>query len=67
MLGSSQNAPSPNDLAAMELGREALRHVVDEVNRVFSEVVAPLQATLREAGYSPIPVGAPLRIGGGGS
>jgi len=66
MLGSSQDAPASNDLAAMELGREALRRLVDEVNRVFSEVMAPFQATLREAGYSPIRVGAPLRIGGEG-
>jgi hypothetical protein len=66
LLGSSLDAPSPNDRLAMVQGREALEEVVATVNRLLAEEVAPFAGRLEEAGYSPFPSLEPLGRGGGG-
>jgi hypothetical protein len=63
ILRSSVDAPSPNDRLAMAQAEEALREVVAAVNALFQADVAEYREMLRQAGYTPFSVKAPLRIG----
>ena len=64
LLGSSVDAPSPNDRLAMDRASEALDRVLSEVNEILSGPVAEFNRTLQEAGYTPLALKAPLtRIG----
>lgn len=65
MLGSSVDAPSENDRLAMTQAEEALRQIVEAVNSMMAGDVARFSDALREAGYTPFPAPAPLRMGGG--
>lgn len=62
LLGSSWEAPSPNEVRAMEQAWEALGEIVEGVNRVMAEGVDPYRSALREAGYTPFPPATPLRL-----
>ena len=68
-LGSSDGAPTPNELVALRLAETALGEILDQVNRLFAGPVADFSARLLGEGYSPFPVLDPLtvqrRTGGG--
>lgn len=66
LLGSSPDAPSPNDRLAMEQAEEALDGVLERVNALLTERVAPFARALEDAGYSPFPSLEPLGRGSGG-
>jgi len=68
-LGSSlygmAEAPGENDLRKLAQARAAASEVVDGVNRVLADRVAPYRDALRAAGYTPFPDAPPLRSPGG--
>lgn len=68
-LGSSDGAPTPNELVALRLAELTLSDILAEVDRLFSGPVDDFGTQLLEAGYSPFPVLDPLsverRTGGG--
>jgi hypothetical protein len=64
-LGSSMDAPSVTDRLAMVQAEAALRGILDEVNRIFSQEVAAYRQILLDAGFTPFPEQEPLRAGSG--
>lgn len=59
-LESTPRGPSATDLLAMNQAREALRTIVDRVNGIMAQDVAPYRAALQGSGYTPFPMKDPL-------
>jgi hypothetical protein len=58
-------APGENDRLKLAQARDAATRIVDEVNRLFAQRVAPYREALRAAGYTPLPEEPPLGRPGG--
>ncbi len=58
-------APGENDRIKLAQARAGAARIVEEVNRVLAQRVAPYRDALRAAGYTPFPEAPPLRSPGG--
>jgi hypothetical protein len=57
-------APSTNDRLKLAQARALAGRIVEEVDRVLAEWVAPYRDALRDAGYTPFAEPRPLRSPG---
>ncbi|HZD06287.1 MAG TPA: hypothetical protein VE173_15360, partial [Longimicrobiales bacterium] len=65
-IASTPGAPTPLERLMMDQAHAALAEVVDEVNRVLRDHVAPWARAVRSSGVAPFPSTTPIALPGGG-
>jgi len=62
-ISAGWDAPSPTDLAYLERAEKRLTETLGELNRIFTESVAPLREKVRAAGLELLKEEEPVTIG----